>query len=362
MVSGVLAPRPLADGGFSLYLDLCRFLAALAVLLGHMSQDGYAIPSIFERLSHEAVIVFFVISGLVIAHSAEGRDARVYAAARFSRLYAVIIPAMLFSILCAAFITSSGWQPGVADRGEWSFADLGLSLMFLSRSWLVDANLPLNYPFWSLCYEAFYYLIFALLLYGGRLRWLWAGIAALIAGPAILALMPAWLAGVWLHHRGGRLRKHSRFVAAVALIAILAICLSGLPDIVRKAVQGEFPIWYVLRDSTPVLTDLPIAALFLIHLVAMRSAVPGILRKYARAIKILSAATFTIYMFHRPLIILLSGEQFEMLHGPVGSIILLLGLVAGGMGLSQILEGRFTAWLRGHLALVLQAPPRPVRI
>ncbi|MGB7406818.1 MAG: acyltransferase, partial [Pacificimonas sp.] len=200
MVAEPIRQRPLADGDFSLYLDLCRFLAALAVLLGHLHFDGFSAAAIWHQFSHEAVIVFFVISGLVIAHSAEGRSARDYFAARISRLYAVIVPAILFSILCVQFI-GPDWPSRVLGQADWTWSDIVLSMMFLSQSWLIDAEVPLNRPFWSLCYEAFYYLMFALALYGGRYRWLWAGIAALVAGPAILALMPAWLLGVWLHHR-----------------------------------------------------------------------------------------------------------------------------------------------------------------
>ena len=64
------------DPAYSLYLDLVRGLAALAVVVAHF---GYfhifsdtqiaAIPD-FGR---EAVIAFFVLSGFVIAYSAEYR-------------------------------------------------------------------------------------------------------------------------------------------------------------------------------------------------------------------------------------------------------------------------------------------------
>lgn len=354
MVAEPLARRPLDDLRFSLYLDLCRFTAALAVLLGHMYQDGYAMNAVWERLSHEAVIVFFVVSGLVIAHSAEGRDWRAYLAARSSRLYAVIIPAALFSISCAALIGPEGWRPGVVERAEWDFADIGLSLLFLSRSWLIDADLPLNYPFWSLCYEAFYYLMFALALYGGRFRWLWVGVAAIVAGPAILALMPAWLAGLWLHHRSTD--QSWRMPTAIAILTIgliFAICLTGLPDLVRHAVQDRFPIWYAMRDSTPFFTDMLIAALFTAHLIAMRHVGPKSLLKFEKPIRTLSGATFTLYLFHRPVLLLLSGEEFGFLHGPLGAVVMIATLVGGAVFLSKLLEGTVTRWLRGTVKTLL---------
>ncbi|MEO0499005.1 MAG: acyltransferase family protein, partial [Pseudomonadota bacterium] len=266
MIAEPVRDRPLDDSHFSLYLDLCRFLAALAVLLGHLHFDGFAAAAIWHQFSHEAVIIFFVISGVVIAHSAEGRSWQAYLAARASRLYAVIIPALMFSILLAGFI-GPGWPDGTQKVAEWKLTELPLILAFLSQSWLIGAEIPLNRPFWSLCYEAFYYLMFALYLYGGRRRFLWTGIAALVAGPAILALMPAWLAGVWLHHR---IVDHRvpvpRSVAVVTMVMIVAICALRIPDLVSAWVFERYPIWYVLRSSTQVLTDLPIAALFVLHL------------------------------------------------------------------------------------------------
>ena len=52
----------------SLYLDLVRFLATVAVLLFHLWPQwfpGFPLP----WPGHAAVIVFFVLSGFVIAHA-----------------------------------------------------------------------------------------------------------------------------------------------------------------------------------------------------------------------------------------------------------------------------------------------------
>jgi len=73
----------------SVYLDLARTFAALAVLLDH-AIPLFDLPWIADY-GHQAVIVFFVLSGYVIANIAETREAtpRAFLVARFSRLWSV---------------------------------------------------------------------------------------------------------------------------------------------------------------------------------------------------------------------------------------------------------------------------------
>ena len=58
----------------SAYLDFLRFVAALAVLLGHMKQNGFDMAWMpLARFSHEAVVVFFVMSGFIVYTSTAAR-------------------------------------------------------------------------------------------------------------------------------------------------------------------------------------------------------------------------------------------------------------------------------------------------
>src|SRR3954463_4446455 len=81
----------------SAFLDLTRILAASAVFLGHLSspQLGGEMLSVFGHERHSAVIVFFVLSGFVIAWAAE-RDGSVreYIINRATRIYSVALPAL----------------------------------------------------------------------------------------------------------------------------------------------------------------------------------------------------------------------------------------------------------------------------
>jgi peptidoglycan/LPS O-acetylase OafA/YrhL len=97
---------PFITRPLSILLDLVRVLAALAVLVGHAVQLGhYRGPYPFTMLfQHNAVIVFFVLSGLVIAASVDRGGHRLgdYAVARLSRFLPVALPALTISLAMVA--------------------------------------------------------------------------------------------------------------------------------------------------------------------------------------------------------------------------------------------------------------------
>src|SRR5947209_5815746 len=89
----------------SAFLDLLRICAALVVFIFHCPQ--FWSPRLYAAtapLAHSAVIVFFVLSGYVIAFStlSARQDAKRFAVARLSRLYSVILPALLLTFILQA--------------------------------------------------------------------------------------------------------------------------------------------------------------------------------------------------------------------------------------------------------------------
>ena len=114
----------------------------------------------FGNFKHDAVIIFFVLSGLVICATATrpGETWITYLTARASRIYSVAIPAVVLSFglqAIAAFL-----EPGHSQPEPSADVFLPLSaLLFILQSWHPQA-LPWNGPYWSLCYEVWYYIIF----------------------------------------------------------------------------------------------------------------------------------------------------------------------------------------------------------
>lgn len=82
----------------SVYLDLIRCCAAGVVFLGHIGTQnlGGGLFWQFSAYGAAAVVLFFVLSGYVIADASARRPTtgRVYATARAARLYSVVVPAL----------------------------------------------------------------------------------------------------------------------------------------------------------------------------------------------------------------------------------------------------------------------------
>src|ERR1700691_426345 len=85
----------------SLYLDAVRFFAALTVFVAHISGARFTAGLFWrtEPYANEAVIVFFVLSGFVIAYVAERSEVtpRAFAIARLARIYSVALPALVMT-------------------------------------------------------------------------------------------------------------------------------------------------------------------------------------------------------------------------------------------------------------------------
>src|SRR5215469_6091581 len=156
----------------SLYLDGLRFGAAFMVFLAHYSvhriSGGFFWPSFaYGRI---AVLVFFVLSGFVIAWVTETRERSLedFALSRAARLYSVIIPA--FVITAAIDYFGRAVDPKLygliwSRSGEHPILGFALSAVFLGQSWAVDTLPGLNVPYWSLNYEAWYYVLFGAIVF-----------------------------------------------------------------------------------------------------------------------------------------------------------------------------------------------------
>src|SRR5215471_3078111 len=124
---------------FSLYLDLVRFSAAFLVFVSHSNfreLSERVIPA--AGFGHSAVIVFFVLSGFVIAYVTDTKEklAQDYAASRLARIYSVALPALVLTILLDIF--GERVSPRVYDGStthDWWLLRLISSALFLNESW-----------------------------------------------------------------------------------------------------------------------------------------------------------------------------------------------------------------------------------
>jgi len=288
----------------SVYLDAARFAAAMTVLLTH-AEDGW-VPGLLPGVSHlglAAVAVFFVLSGFVIGYAVDTkeRDAATYAINRAARLYSVVTPCLALTVALDMLGRHLGLAAYRLDWTQhwgsaWEPLDALACLLFVNEIWGWGLLPGSNVPFWSLGYEAPYYLVFGLAAFVPSAWGLAAaGLALLAAGPGIAALFPLWLLG-WGTYRLCQRVSLPRGRARVLGCAAPAIWLGS------EAVRWHYHLGWdgPIRRGWPVLWHFYAAGLpFAASILAVRYAEVS-LAAVAGPVRWCAGATFTLYLLHYP--------------------------------------------------------------
>jgi peptidoglycan/LPS O-acetylase OafA/YrhL len=356
--------------GLSVYLDLLRLLAALQVVLYHLSKTSAVGlgPHPLSAWGHEAVIVFFVLSGFVIHHAARTRDhdLTAYLASRISRLYSVALPCLLLTLLfdIVTMLAEVRVFQGVDVKSSLDAPGYSvvLNLLMLGQSW-VSVGFFSNGPYWSVAYEFWYYILFAGYFYcAGRTRWLFVGGAALLAGPQILALLPAWIAGA-LAYSERRSKAWPRWMVWLAAVQPLAVfgCYVAFDLKAAGLDLLGYPVTVALKWSSCVLTDTLLAVSFAVHLMAAKQLDGTLSRLLGRAeavIRFGAARSFTLYLMHLPLMFMLAALSARLAGGPLPWLII-SGTIIVPMLLAPAIENQRHAWrpwIANRLAQWLRPP------
>lgn len=334
----------------SLALDLVRIAAALAVLAAHAAQlSVYQGPWPFsEMFQHGAVIVFFVLSGLVIAQATLSRPTtmRDYAIARVTRILPVAVPAALFGIAAIALAWSLGFDEFVRPVAVERLDGHGVPYPLLIIGQLSSGYGPAwNPPIWSLSYEIWFYALFGAAVFcPPERRKLALILLMLAAGPRILLLAPVWLGGVWLALHGTRWRLSSTQGAAAVTVGVLAcvfLCQSapaladGLSDATGIGLGRLRFSQYFLSDWAMT----PAVALAFVGLRPLAEKVAPWLECNAGAIRMLAGASFTLYLMHWPLLSLLRMGGLACT-SPLGGLALLGAIQLAALGIARFTEAR----------------------
>lgn len=291
----------------SLYLDLVRFLAALVVFLSHAGMrrwsDGFLWQ--FTALGSEAVVIFFVLSGFVIAYAAREREfsAETYVTNRMARIYSVAVPALILTISLDAI--GSAVSPESYDLLAkvpvwWQCVN---AVLFTNQLWFQDLGIGTNGPYWSMGYEVPYYIAFGLAAFAPRFwRVIGPAVVMLVAGPNIAALFPMWLLGVG-SYRFCQKRPLGVLVGFIVwALSGIGLALIVLPIHIR---EGLFDPTLLFRDSQSLLHFYALAGLFAANIVGFEGASPlfaKIIERAASPIRWGGQRTFALYLFHLPLI------------------------------------------------------------
>ncbi len=283
-------------------LDVLRLFAALSVLLFHYAFRGAAaddlthvsLPALtpIAKYGYLGVDLFFVISGFVIAWSAEGRNWLQFSVARFARIY----PAFVFCMTATFLVTLLLGLP----RFETSAFQWAANLLVFSPA--------LGAPFMD---GAYWSIVYELVFYG----WMALFIALGIFPRFIHLILIAWLALSMLNELAlgsALLQKllltdHSGFFAAGVVLylfrrgerGVLTWMLFGLSVLVAVDQVLIGAEW--LRDQYRVTTSNAVLILGTLGAIAMVAAAASIrgLPFRAGVVAAIGGLTYPLYLLHQ---------------------------------------------------------------
>jgi len=318
----------------SSHLDLVRGLAAITVLVSHLrnlffvdysqlavGEKGLLAATLYfaTDLGHQAVIIFFVLSGFLIGRSVleavnvESWGWPRYLISRCTRLYVVLIPALILGYgldsMGIAFSRGQGIYSNrfsnqvitfcITHRLHW-WNVIG-SALFLQD--ILVKPVGSNVALWSLSCEFWFYIIFPVLVFAlvpGRLRLRWpfccsAVVLLLFVGKAVACYFLIWLMGALINYLPGlRSRNGAAYIGSAGFVFCLALLVSRIPAFVSAGFVNDLMlggatsilIWALLCDQRPQIVD----------------------SGYFRLTDQLAKISYTLYLVHLPFLVLLCSE------------------------------------------------------
>jgi peptidoglycan/LPS O-acetylase OafA/YrhL len=344
-------------------LDAVRGAAALIVLFRHTAYFfGWSLP-----MSHLAVDLFFMLSGVVIANAYESRLREGLSPGRFMlirliRLYPFYLLGSLIGLVPVLAARSGLPAQGLEGDLSWALCAAALMLPTLSGADLY----PLDTPAWSLFFELAANLVYALILrhLNGRLLLTLillcaAGLAFALGGtpghtlhggfsPSTMAVGAfrvgfAFFAGVALYRafsgvRGTRARPLAGAgTRAVLLVGVVVAVLVASPP---APVRAAFEL-VAVTVLFPLLIGL-----------AMRCPLSGADARWA---VVLGTLSYPVYVLHVPVARTLNGVLAKGLHVPLAHWMPFTGIMFLAIFLPACLlaDRRYDGPLRARLGNLL---------
>jgi peptidoglycan/LPS O-acetylase OafA/YrhL len=305
------------DKQFSRYLDLLRIIAALLVLFAHLADPNITdgIINAPSQIGYSSVMVFFVLSGYVISYVAAERELTLtdFTISRIARVYSVVIPALVLTVVVDMILVHIrplvNATQLIADIPLYQYAKFPkyfiMDILFANNIWGLKQTAFSNGAYWSMCFEVYYYVIFAIAFYlRGWWRSILLAVILLAIGPGPMLRFPLWLFGcvVYRLHRN---RKMSVAAARLFFLITSALLLFDLAVDLNLRIDDQLDLltngWvgnsFVRRVVGDTLTGLIVA----LNIFAARYAAWSFGRLGAW-FTYLASFSFSLYLMHSPLL------------------------------------------------------------
>lgn len=336
-----------------LFLDALRGIAALFVVVFHLPN---AMTSGIAGNGLLAVDFFFCLSGFVIAFSYEHRltetlSFKDFSVARLIRLYPIYVLGTLFGLLTASLVQHIAFYGAEPWWTSLSFFALALFLWPTRLSPIHQtANYPLNVPAWSLFYEIFANLAYALLV---KLRAARTAVLLCIVAGSLALLVSAVISGHTLN-MGPRQDNFGLGFARVTFSFFLGVLICRFyrsrPRNANAAwVQRFAPIWITVAligilssplssMRTEIFRLISISVLF--PTMVYCGAVARLPASVTRLSTVLGELSYPLYLLHAPFASLMAARRLlhftathtALIHCIVPCIVLILALLSWQVG------------------------------
>lgn len=335
----------------SLYLDFLRVIAAFGVVLVHANQIWFSNGLFLKpEYGHKLVMVFFVLSGYLIAFTVDKKNkgAKRYLIDRVSRLYSVVIPALILTFVLDSVgekFNAAFYLDKVNPGNQWM--RFLLNATFLQQIWGLCTRPSTNTPFWSIGYEFWYYMLFWVFCYfSGIKRAIGIIIVCLIIGLKILLLFPVWIFGVLAYRYSHKLIVSTKAAALLFVLTLAVIFTLNYygEDVFafKQFVFGKAPLYFSSNFIFDWIYGLLIAVnLFSVSYLSVAVKVPQFVEK---AIRYLSSVTFSLYLYHGPMLIFSAAIFTYNKSSYLQTLSIIAGLLAVVAILSQITEKQRNVW------------------
>jgi peptidoglycan/LPS O-acetylase OafA/YrhL len=241
---------------------------------------------------------------------------------------------------------------------------LPIALTFTDQVWSADVQIGSNTPYWSLPFEVWYYILFGCAVFAPR-RWAIFGclVLAVLLGPGIVILLPVWLAGAATYRLMARISRTHEGIgwvlflcSTIFLLALFYWFISGnditAPQVYRLVTGNQITMSqanHIFAGQASWPRRYVVGALFVFHLVGFRLVqhrLASVLHLCAYPIQWTAGMTFSLYLYHFPLLTFLAavlpGTPSDMTRRIVMICVPLIVIA----GLAQVTERKKSAWRR----------------
>jgi len=299
----------------SILISVLRGLAAFIVATAHLRAAMYPAvrdvadpPLWFQGLAfvsgfaHQAVLVFFVISGWLVGGSLLNRIGTPqavanYAIDRATRLWTVLVPTFLLTFVFALGIGAAHPEDvNLSPSNPYSALTFAGNLFGMQGIALPDYGG--NFPLWSLANETWYYVMFPLLALAGTARDLTGRLACAAALLLLGVLLPTGIVAYFLVWLLGVAFSRIRIECGPGIRwGWLVLVLAGAAYFRLTGELDEF-------ELSTLGQDLVCALLYLVLLSSLQYTAPAsaAVRRLGATGKFFAEFSFSLYVLHVPVI------------------------------------------------------------